>query len=141
MENKVLNPNPKIIAFACEKWGYSVADLTGTSRKSYPTNIYLLRVKCTGRVGLDLILESFVNGADGIAIIGWKEQECEFGNGNLVTYKHVQFLKKLFGHIGISENRVEQYFVSAAEVGKFLNAVNDITEKTKELPPIPKKSE
>jgi len=57
------------------------------------------------------------------------------------TYKHIQFLKKLFKHIGISENRVEQYFISAAEVGNFLKAVNDITEKIKRLPPLKNKSE
>jgi len=46
-----------------------VADLTGTSRKKYSLNIYIIRVRCTGRVGLNLIMESFVKGADGIVII------------------------------------------------------------------------
>lgn len=57
------------------------------------------------------------------------------------TYKHIKFLKKLFKHIGIAENRVEYYFVSAAEVENFLNATTDIIEKLKKLPPLPKKSE
>ncbi len=128
----------KIIAFGCEKWGYSAADLTGTTRKSYSTNFHLIRVRCTGRIGIHLIMESFLNGADGVAIISWKEGECEFGNGNMNTYDHVKFLKRLFNHLGLAEERIQQYFCSAAEVEKFIKSVEDITSKIEKLPPLPK---
>ena len=128
----------KIIGFGCEKWGYSAADLTGTTRKSYSTNFHLIRVRCTGRIGIHLIMESFLNGADGVAIISWKEGECEFGNGNMNTYNHVKFLKRLFNHLGLAEERIQQYFCSAAEVEKFIKSVEDITSKVEKLPPLPK---
>ena len=128
----------KVVAFGCEKWGYSAADLTGTTRKSYSTDFHLIRVRCTGRIGIHLIMNSFLNGADGVAIISWKEGECEFGTGNMNTYDHVLFLKKLFKHLGISEDRIQQYFVSAAEVEKFIQSVEDITNKVNNLPPLPK---
>ena len=132
------NENRNIIAFGCEKWGYSVADLTGTTRKSYSTNFHLIRVRCTGRIGIHLMMDCFLNGADGVAIISWKENECEFGNGNMNTYNHVKFLQKLFSHLGISENRIQQYFCSAAEVENFIQSVEDITKKVATLPPLPK---
>jgi len=128
----------KIIAFGCEKWGYSAADLTGTTRKSYSTNFHLIRVRCTGRIGIHLIMESFLNGADGVAIISWKEGECEFGNGNMNTYDHIKFLKRLFNHLGLAEERIQQYFCSAAEVEKFVKSVEDITSKIEKLLPLPK---
>lgn len=128
----------KIIAFGCEKWGYSVADLTGTTRRSYSTDFYLIRVRCTGRIGIHLIMECFLNGADGVAVISWREGECEFGNGNIITYNHIKFLKKIFNHQGISEDRIHQYFCSAAEVDKFIASVEDITKKIRALPPFPK---
>ena len=128
----------KIIAFGCDKWGYSAADLTGTTRKTYSTDFHLIRVRCTGRIGIHLIMECFLNGADGVAIISWKEGECEYGSGNLNTYEHIKFLKRLFKHLGISENRIQQYFCSAAEVEKFLQSVEDITTKINKLSPLPK---
>ena len=128
----------RIIAFGCEKWGYSVADLTGTTRKFYSTNFHMIRVRCTGRIGIHLIMECFLNGVDGVAIISWKEGECEFGNGNMNTYEHILLLKKLFKHLGISEHRIQQYFCSAAEVEKFIDSVEDITKKIQALPPLPK---
>ena len=128
----------KIVAFGCDKWGYSVADLTGTTRKSYSTDFYLIRVRCTGRIGIHLIMEAFLNGADGVAIISWREGECEFGNGNINTYEHILTLKKLLKHEGISEDRVQQYFCSAAEVERFIASVEDISTKINKLPPLPK---
>lgn len=128
----------RIVAFGCDKWGYSVADLTGVTRKSYSTDFHLIRVRCTGRVGIHLIMEAFLNGADGVAIISWNEGECEFGNGNMNTYEHILTLKKLLKHEGISEDRVQQYFCSAAEVEKFIASVEDISAKINVLPPLPK---
>ncbi|TKJ26369.1 MAG: hypothetical protein CEE42_04885 [Promethearchaeota archaeon Loki_b31] len=54
------------------------------------------------------------------------------------TYEHVKFLKRLFKHIGLSEDRIQQYFCSAAEVENFLNSVEDITNKIEALPHLPK---
>lgn len=138
MSNKKSDDLRRIIAFGCDKWGYSVADLTGVTRKSYSTDFHLIRVRCTGRIGIHLIMEAFLNGADGVAIISWNEGECEFGNGNMNTYEHVLTLKKLLKHEGISEERVQQYFCSAAEVEKFIKSVDDISSKIHALPPLPK---
>lgn len=128
----------RVIGFGCDKWGYSAADLTGVTRKSYSTDFHLIRVRCTGRIGIHLIMEAFLNGADGVAIISWKENECEFGNGNMNTYEHVLTLRKILKHEGISEERLQQYFCSAAEVQKFVDSVGDITQRVQKLPPLPK---
>jgi len=138
MSDTNIENSRKIIAFGCDKWGYSAADLTGVTRRSYSTDFHLIRVRCTGRIGIHLIMEAFLNGADGVAIISWKEGECEFGNGNTNTYEHVLILKKFLKHAGISENRIQQYFCSAAEVEKFIKSVEDITKKVQALPPLPK---
>lgn len=55
------------------------------------------------------------------------------------TYEHIILLKKIFNHLGISEDRIQQYFCSAAEIEKFTTAVEDITKKIGALPPLPKK--
>ena len=137
--NKTQNElSRRIIAFGCDKWGYSAADLTGVTRKSYSTDFHLIRVRCTGRIGIHLIMEAFLNGADGVAVISWKENECEFGNGNTNTYDHVLTLRKILKHEGISEERLQQYFCSAAEVQKFVDSVGDITQRVQKLPPLPK---
>ncbi len=86
-------------------------------------------------------MNAFLNGADGVAIISCHEGECDYGEANMNTNKHVMFLKSLFKHLGISEDRVQQYFCAAAEVDNFVQSVNDITKKVGSLPPLINKSQ
>jgi len=44
----------------------------------------------------------------------------------------------LLKHEGISEERIQQYFCSAAEVEKFIKSVEDISSRIHALPPLPK---
>ena len=42
---------PKILGFLCNWCSYAGADLAGVSRIQYPTNVRIIRVMCSGRVG------------------------------------------------------------------------------------------
>ena len=57
---------PKIVAFVCNWCTYAGADLTGTSRLKYATNVEIVRFPCTGRIDFMLLLKAFAGGADGI---------------------------------------------------------------------------
>ena len=45
-----LNYEPKIVGFLCNWCSYAGADLAGTSRITYPANLRIIRVPCSGRV-------------------------------------------------------------------------------------------
>ena len=61
---------PKIVAFVCNWCTYAGADLTGTSRTKYASNVKIIRFPCTGRIDFMLLMKSFANGADGIIVSG-----------------------------------------------------------------------
>jgi coenzyme F420-reducing hydrogenase delta subunit len=84
-------------------------------------------------------MQAFLKGADGVAVISCHEGECDYGGANMNTNKHIMQLKKIFKDIGIHEDRIQQYFCSAAEVEKFIQSVKDISQKIQALPPLPKK--
>ena len=54
---------PKIVAFVCNWCTYAGADLTGTSRLKYATNVEIVRFPCTGRIDFMLLLKAFAGGA------------------------------------------------------------------------------
>ena len=53
---------PKIVAFVCNWCTYAGADLTGTSRLKYATNVEIVRFPCTGRIDFMLLLKAFAGG-------------------------------------------------------------------------------
>ena len=56
---------PSIIAFVCNWCTYTAADLAGTSRLSYPKNVRLIRVMCTGMVDPQYVIKAFLDDANG----------------------------------------------------------------------------
>jgi len=61
---------PEIVAFCCHYCAYAAADLAGSMRLSYPTNVKLVKLPCTGRVDALHLLKAFEQGADGVLVAG-----------------------------------------------------------------------
>ncbi len=61
---------PEIVAFCCHYCAYAAADLAGSMRLSYPTNVKVVKLPCTGRVDALHLLKAFEQGADGVLVAG-----------------------------------------------------------------------
>jgi F420-non-reducing hydrogenase iron-sulfur subunit len=61
---------PQILAFACNYCAYAAADLAGSMRLSYPTNVKIIRLPCTGKIDVLYLLKAFERGADGVLVAG-----------------------------------------------------------------------
>lgn len=126
-----------IIVFACLKWGYSAADLAGTSRLKYTPAVKIIKVKCTGRVDVKHILYSIRAGADGVMIVGWQPNECQFKNGNFTAQKHVDLANRILESRGFSNQRINMYWLSGGDAGKFVKSVENAYERVRKVGPSP----
>jgi len=130
---------PRILAFCCKYCAYAAADLAGSMRLSYPTNIKVIQVPCTGRVDIIHLLRAIEDGADGVYVAGCLEGECHFIEGNLRARKRVNYVKEVLKDIGIEPERVEMYNLSSAMGPRFAEIAQEMTQKIKELGPSPVK--
>jgi F420-non-reducing hydrogenase iron-sulfur subunit len=126
---------PKIVGFACNWCAYAGADLAGTARLSYPANVRLIRVMCTGSIDVSYILAAFVGGADGIFIGGCYPGDCHYLSGNFKTQARVALAKKMLEQFGIEPERLCLEWISAGEGTKFAQVVEDFTNRLRELGP------
>jgi coenzyme F420-reducing hydrogenase delta subunit len=108
-------------------------------RLSYPTNIKIIRIPCTGKVDVLYLLKTFQSGADGVFVAGCREGDCHYLTGNLRARKRVEYAKKILDAVGIGGERLEMYNISAAEGPKFVKLANEMTERIKTLGPNPLK--
>ncbi len=108
-------------------------------RLSYPTNIKIVKVPCTGRVDIMLIMKAFENGADGVCVVGCEEGDCHYLVGNIKARKRVEYVKKLLDECSIGSERVAMYNLSAAQGQRFAEVAREMTEKIKGLGPNPAK--
>ena len=143
MPAKPIDPTfePEIIVFACHYCAYAAADLAGSMRLQYPTNIRMIKLPCTGKLEVIHLLRAIEAGADGVYAAGCLEGECHYLKGNLWARKRVNHVKTLLAELGIEPERVEMYNMSSAMGTTFAQVATEFTERIKALGPNPVKRE
>lgn len=106
-------------------------------RLSYPTNVRIVRVPCTGKVDVMHMMRAFEKGADGVCVIGCKEGECFYNKGNLRARKRVEQVKAILDQIRIGGERVKMFNLASSEGPRFAQYAEEITAAVKELGPSP----
>lgn len=127
---------PFILGFLCNWCSYAGADLAGTSRIQYPTNIRIIRVMCAGRVDPSFVLEALRRGADGVLIAGCRIGECHYVSGNLHALQRVEVLKGLLKEIGIDPRRLKVAWCAASEGDILARKIEEFVEELKDLGPV-----
>jgi len=127
---------PLIVAFLCNWCSYACADLAGTSRIQYPTNIRIIRVMCAGRVDPGFVLAAFEGGADGVLVAGCRLDECHYIHGNHDAQQRMDALKAVLEDIEIDPERLKLEWVSASEGERFATSIKGFVEELKEIGPI-----
>jgi coenzyme F420-reducing hydrogenase delta subunit len=106
-------------------------------RLSYPSNIKVIQVPCSGRVDILHLLKAIEDGADGVYIAGCLEGECHFLTGNLKARRRVNYVKKVLEELGMEPGRVEMFNLSAGEGPRFVEIAKEMTERIRALGPSP----
>ncbi len=61
---------PNILAFACNYCAFAAADLAGVMRLSYPPDVKIIRLPCTGKLDHYYMLHAFERCVDGVFVAG-----------------------------------------------------------------------
>jgi F420-non-reducing hydrogenase iron-sulfur subunit len=136
MENR-MSKEPVILAFCCHYCAYAAADMAGSMRLSYPSNVRVLRFPCTGKIEENHILTAFEHGVDGVMVAGCLEGGCHFLEGNLRARKRVERVKQFLGEIGIEPQRLEMFNLSSAEGPRFAAITKEMSDRIAPLGPSP----
>jgi len=134
-----MDAEPRIVAFMCNWCSYAGADLAGTSRIAYPTNIRLIRVMCSGRVNPSYVLEALELGADGVLVSGCHPGDCHYISGNEKAEKKMGMTSKLLSMLGVGTDRLRLEWISASEGERFAEVARSFTEALRKKGPSPLK--
>ncbi|MFN2356969.1 MAG: hydrogenase iron-sulfur subunit [Desulfotignum sp.] len=134
------NFEPEIVAFCCHYCAYTAADMAGSKRISYPSNVKIIRVPCTGKVDAIHLMKALEKGADGVYVAGCLAGDCHFKNGNVRAEARVNRVKKIVAELGWEPERVAMVNMSAGMGEYFARTARDFTETIRKLGPGPGKS-
>ena len=126
---------PTIVAFLCNWCTYTAADLAGTSRLSYPSNIKIIRVMCTGMVDPKYVIKALLEGADGVLVSGCNPGDCHYINGNFKARRRIKLLKEILPRFGFETERLRLTWIAASDGLLFAEIMHDMTAQIKVLGP------
>jgi coenzyme F420-reducing hydrogenase delta subunit len=126
-----------IVAFCCHYCAYAAADLAGSLRLQCPPTVHVVKLPCTGKVDVLLLLRAFEHGADGVMVAGCLEGDCHYQQGNLNARRRVQRAQVLLGQVGLEPERVAMYNMSSAMGQRWADAVTEMDAKVRALGPSP----
>jgi F420-non-reducing hydrogenase iron-sulfur subunit len=130
---------PRIIGFLCHWCSYECADALGRSRSTYPANLQIVRLMCSGRVAPQFIMKAFEKGADGVIVMGCPLGDCHYRSGNAQTLKRLTFLKTMLPHFGIAGERLQIAWVGANDTTDFIHHISTMANTLQALGPIGRK--
>lgn len=106
-------------------------------RLSYPINVKIVRVPCSGRVNTIHLLTTIEQGADGVYVAGCLDGDCHFMEGNLRAKKRVGHARELIARMGINPDRIRMFNLAASDGPRFAAIADEMTERIRELGPSP----
>jgi len=132
---------PEITAFYCIYCGYMAADTAGALGVQYPANVKFVRMPCTGKTDIRYLLEAFEQGADGVFVVACPIGNCHHVRGNERGLARLQRAQKILDDIGLGSERLDMFFMSGSQAQTFASAVDQMTDRIRELGPNPLKGE
>jgi coenzyme F420-reducing hydrogenase delta subunit len=106
-------------------------------RLSYPTNVKIIKLPCSGRAEIIHLMKAFEEGADGVFVAGCLEGDCHYQTGNLRAKKRVAFVREMLDKVGVGGERIVMYNLSAGQGPRFAEIAREMTEKVRQLGPSP----
>ncbi|MFX0117150.1 MAG: hydrogenase iron-sulfur subunit [Candidatus Hodarchaeota archaeon] len=128
-----IDKEPRILAILCKWCSYAGADLAGTSRFTYPANVRIVQVPCSGRVDPIMIFRAFVEGYDGVMVSGCHPGDCHYGTGNYHARRRLAIARRLLEFVGVDPDRMHFTWISAAEGKRFADECVRFTDRLKNL--------
>ena len=124
----------KVLIYACNWCSYAGADLAGVMKIQYPSNTRVIRTMCSGRVSQRIVMYAFSRGAGAVLVTGCHPGDCHYISANLQTEKRVERWRMQLKARGVDPERLQLWWVSAAEPRRFADKAREMSGLISKLP-------
>ena len=119
----------RIVGFCCKNAIESDPVLTDRGWHAFEPVVKILSVPCSSKIETLGIIKAFESGADGVFVIGCKENACRLLDGNQRARRTINYTKNLLDEINIESNRLFMIQMGTPEFKDLNYVVNYVTER------------
>ena len=97
--------------------------------------IKTISLPCSGKVDVPYLMKAFETGADGVAVVTCKKDECRHFEGNLRAHKRAEAVESLLEEIGMAAGRMAVFECGKQDAGQLMGEIKQFINKVRNLPP------
>jgi coenzyme F420-reducing hydrogenase delta subunit/heterodisulfide reductase subunit C len=116
------NGAPRLLTFVCD-WCLR-ADADVGLLESYPDNVRIVHIPCTGRIDPEMALLALRSGIDGVLVCGCQPGECHYQRGSLVSACKMGLLGHMLDSMQIGSGRVRFVQIGTQDRGRIRGEVD-----------------
>jgi F420-non-reducing hydrogenase iron-sulfur subunit len=115
---------PTLVVFICD-WCLR-ADEDVRILESYPQNVRLIHIPCSGRIDPQMALMALSSGIDGVLVCGCQPGECHYKRGTNVSECKLSLLDMMFGQMHLKDGRVRFAQLGTQDRGRIRHEIDDM---------------
>ncbi len=117
---------PRLVVFVCD-WSLR-ADADEALLESYPENVRVIHIPCTGRIDPEMALLALRSDIDGVLVCGCAPNECHYKRGTVVSSCKIGLLNRMLEQMHVGDGRVRFVQISTQDRGRIRNEVDGMLE-------------
>jgi heterodisulfide reductase subunit A len=121
-----LRDAPRLVTFVCD-WCLR-ADADVQLLESYPDNVRVVHIPCSGRIDPEMALLALRSGIDGVLVCGCQPGECHYQRGTLVSACKLGLLGRMFDQMHLGDGRVRFVQIGTQDRGRIRVEVDAMLE-------------
>jgi coenzyme F420-reducing hydrogenase delta subunit/heterodisulfide reductase subunit C len=118
--------SPHLIVFICDWCLRADSDLEILD--SFPENVQVVHIPCSGRIDPEMALMALNSGIDGVLVCGCQPGECHFQRGTIVSSIKINLMDRVFDQIQENEGRVRFVRLGTTERGRIRSVIDQMLE-------------
>jgi len=95
---------PTLLTFVCD-WSLRAAEDVSIL-ESYPPNVRIVHIPCTGRIDPQMALMALKSGIDGVLVCGCKPGECHYKRGTSVSDCKISVLNRILEQMNLNHGQI-----------------------------------
>jgi heterodisulfide reductase subunit A-like polyferredoxin/coenzyme F420-reducing hydrogenase delta subunit len=118
-----------VVVFCCENSALPAYNAAKSMGNDMPENIKIIHIPCAGKVDVEFIWQSLVNGAAGVVIAACHEGNCKSERGNTYAKWRLEEISKRLETIGISQDKIGFINIASNMADDFSKKVNEFVQE------------
>jgi heterodisulfide reductase subunit C2 len=116
------NGKPSLVVFICD-WSLRVEE-DEKILESYPDNVRVIHIPCSGRIDPQMALMALRSGIDGVMVCGCAPGECHFIRGTYVSDCKINLLGMMMGQMQLADGRVKFVQIGTQDRGRIKDEID-----------------